>query len=392
MEKVLVLTSSFPRFEGDFSGNFIYDLVKELSKRFKIKVLAPSDNIKWKDKVGNIKVERFNYCFRRLQRLAYGNGMPYNIKHNLLAKLQVPFFMLSYFLKSLRMSKEYEIINSHWLLPSGLIGALIKRIKGKKHVTTVHSADLHILRRLPFKKMIMKFILRNCDIVTAVSNYTKEAVLRLSDGKFKEKIKVLPMGVEIEGVKKNKAKLRKDYGIKEKNVILFIGRLAKIKGVEYLIRAMKNVKDSLLVIAGFGELENELKELVKNLNVNAKFVGFVKGKKKEDYLQLCDFVVVPSIILSSGREEGLPVVILEALANGKAVIATKVGGINDAVKDGYNGFLVRDKDENALREKINILINNSKELKRLNSNALKSSKRFDIKKIGKEYGELIGNI
>src|SRR3989344_1772700 len=161
MEKVLVLTSSFPRFEGDFSGNFIYDLVKELSRRAEIKVLAPGDNVKWKNKVGEVKVERFNYFFMKLQRLAYGNGMPYNIKHSFLAKLQIPFFMLSYFFNSLSMSKEYEVINSHWLLPSGLIGALIKRIKGKKHVTTVHSADLHILKRLPFKKMIMKFILRN---------------------------------------------------------------------------------------------------------------------------------------------------------------------------------------------------------------------------------------
>ena len=126
--KICMLSTSYPRYIGDYVGIFVHNLAKELVKQgLKVSVLAPHD-IKTKDHevIDGVEIYRVRYWFtKQSHKLAYGEGMPYNFSHLILAKIQLPFFLLFFFLRSLRVAKSCDVIHAHFL-PSGILGALIK--------------------------------------------------------------------------------------------------------------------------------------------------------------------------------------------------------------------------------------------------------------------------
>jgi len=135
--------------------------------------------------------------------------------------------------------------------------------------------------------------------------------------------------------------------------ILYFGRLSEEKGVKTLIRAVKNIHDSKLVIAGTGPLEAELKSMVeKEALDNVEFVGFKKGEELKKLIQKSMFVVVPSKWYENG-----PLSVLEAMAYGKAIIGSNIGGIPEFIKDGETGLLFEPDNNDELSEKLNFLIN-----------------------------------
>lgn len=153
----------------------------------------------------------------------------------------------------------------------------------------------------------------------------------------------------------NKEKLKKKLKIADKKVVLYVGRLIKRKGVDYLIKAFAKLKneinDVVLIIIGRGECRDELELLVKNLNIedSVYFMGYVEDELLPAYYLLCNICVVPSI--TYGMADPWVLVVNEAMYFGKPVIATDaVGAAFDMIKDGENGFMVPEKDSEALYE------------------------------------------
>jgi len=404
--KILVLTTTFPRWKDDTTPAFVYELSKRLQNEgFEIVVLAPHHKeAKRFEIIDGMKVYRFPYFYpRKYQKLAYEGGILSNLKRNHLAKLQVPLLFLSELFYTIKIIKKERInfIHSHWIIPSGLVGAVCKRIFKKKHILTIHAAGLFGLKKLPFKRKIADFIVKHCDRITVVSSYIYERLLNLIEPKFanniKTRIKIVPMGVNtaLFRPKVNKSKLKIKYNIKTENVLLFIGRLVEKKGLSYLIQAMPKIvsksPNTELMICGDGPLRKDLEQLVKKMGLEkfVRFTGYVTGRRKIDYLSLSDILIVPSIVTQSGDTEGLPVVILEGLAAGKPVVASDVSGVKDIIKEGYNGFLVKQKNPATIAEKVLVLINNKELMRNISRNALVTSKKYDWGVIGKKYAKLI---
>jgi glycosyltransferase involved in cell wall biosynthesis len=142
-------------------------------------------------------------------------------------------------------------------------------------------------------------------------------------------------------------------------VILYLGRLVEIKGVEYLIKAFsiveKQSNDAALVIAGIGPLRKDLEELARELGVHRiHFAGYVPDIYAKSYLlrRSC-MVVVPSVITERLQGEGGPIVVLEALSAGRPVIGTTaLGSSTGLIVDGVNGYVVGQRDVEALAERI----------------------------------------
>jgi glycosyltransferase involved in cell wall biosynthesis len=152
---------------------------------------------------------------------------------------------------------------------------------------------------------------------------------------------------------KNKEKLKEDLNIGTKKVVLYVGRLRKRKGVEYLVKGFAKLRKDrgniALIIIGRGECRAELELLSKNLNINDSvyFMGYVEDKLLPAYYLLCDVCVVPSITYGMG--DPWVFIVNEAMYFGKPVIATDaVGAAFDMIKDGENGFVVPERDSNAL--------------------------------------------
>jgi glycosyltransferase involved in cell wall biosynthesis len=170
--------------------------------------------------------------------------------------------------------------------------------------------------------------------------------------------------------------------------ILFMGRLEKIKGVDILIRSIPFVANSIpdvhLYIAGSGEEEGKLKHLVKKLDIgeNVTLLGFVSEDEKWSYYKSTDLCVVPSV------EGPFGIVLLEAMACGKPVIASNVGGIPYIVEDGKTGLLFECGDIEGLTEKVSTLLQNKEMREKMGAEGLEKAKEFSWDMIAERTVEL----
>lgn len=358
--EILILTSSFPRHPGDLSGNFILELASRLMGHFRVTIICPhSFNAKMKDDIHGIDIIRFPYFVPlRFQRLYEAGGISYNFKTSYLAKLQLPIFCIIELISTLWIirTKKIALINSHWLLPQGFVGALCSKIFGISHFVSVHGSDIQFIMDNPLGKVLFNYIASNSTLIVANSSYTKDRILALNS-RYLDKIRVIPMGVNTH----HSSKCYPRNSEHTRPIILTVGRLVEIKGIQYLVRSMEYVTrrmpSAVLMIVGDGPERNNLVQLTKALGLddNVIFVGDVKSTQMSEYYRSADVFVLPSITLN-GQSEALGVVLIEAMASGVPVIGTNTGGIPDIISDGVNGLLVPERDSANLAEKICMIL------------------------------------
>jgi len=359
--RICILTTSFPRYLGDYAGNFVFNLSSKLvNKKFNVRVVAPHD-IKTKNHefIKQVEIFRFKYWFtKKGQKLAYQGGIPHNINNSFYTKFQLLFFLFFFLLKGLKQSQKSDVIHAQFLL-SGFVGVFIKKLNGKKLLITAHGSDIYRIPEKGILKNIFIRLINYSDKIITVSNNNKDILIKL--GITKNIIQIIPNGVNLSLFDTPSITNKTKKGID----ILWIGRMVEVKGLKYLIKAMKKIveihSNTKLILVGDGPIKQNLINLTKELNLenNINFVGFVSNEEIPKYLNYSDIFVLPSI------SEGLPVSILEAMAASKPVIVSNIRGIPDLVKDGSNGFLVKPKNPEQLAKKLNYLIEHPKERKRM---------------------------
>jgi glycosyltransferase involved in cell wall biosynthesis len=229
--------------------------------------------------------------------------------------------------------------------------------------------DFSMYRR--FLNVLNKAISRNSDSIFAMG--TKSYNFYLDMGINDNKISMYSQcaldytGCPIED-------LRTSLALQQMKVVMFLGRLVRTKGIEYLLRAFsrleKETQNTFLVIAGDGPSKKELENLAEDLKIeNILFAGTVSKKDIASYYNLCDIFVLPSIFTNHSYEPwGL--VVNEAMAFGKPIITTSaVGSGKDLVTNGYNGFVVEDKNADELFESLKYVISNEDVMVRMGDNS-----------------------
>ena len=366
-KRVLVIATTFPRWENDTTPAFVYELSKRLQYNgFEIVVLAPHHvGAKKFEIMDGMKVYRFPYFWpAKYQKLAYNGGILPNIKQSNLAKIQVPFLVLSelYYAFKLIKKERINVIHTHWIIPNGLIGGILRRIFKKIHITTAHAGDVFTIRKSKILGVFGSFVLKNSDMITANSEYTKNVIISI-ENIVKNNVEIIPMGVDALRFNPNKASdLRNVFAAEY--LILSIGRLVEKKGIKYLIMAMKDVikvfPNAKLIIGGSGPDEDKLVKLCDDLDLknNVIFVGYIDNADLPKYYASSDVFVLPSIETKGGDTEGLGVVLLEAMACGTPVIGSNIGGITDIIIDNNTGFLTQPENAEDIAEKIIELLSN----------------------------------
>lgn len=405
-KKLLIVTSTFPKgCDDEVTARFVFDLALALKKYYQVFVVAPhSVGAKTSETVDGLKVERFRYFFPDfLQGLTTGSGMLSDAKTNPLAILQLPFFLIAEFLTVLRVLKreKIDVINSHWMIPQGLICTIVKAVTGVVHIATVHAAGVFLLKRLGAPgRMLARFIETRSDKILPVSLYIKSEVKLLTSG-LKD-YSVIPMGVDGDKFFKHPDK-REDFrlrlGLEDKFTFLFVGKFAEKKGIPVLLesgRILKSKRDNFkIVIIGGGILEKKLKAMTEALGLDSvvEFKGWIKNNELPSFYAASDIVVVPSIFDSKGETEGMPVVVNEALAAGAPVIASNISGIPDTVKPGINGWLFAPGSSEALAELMAKAMDLSRnELNSYKSNALNTSTENYWENIARRYSFAIESV
>lgn len=304
--RVGVLTTSYPRFPGDAVGRFVADAVKHVRARgIDVEVVGP---------------EQFHHF-----GIAYGHGVVGNLRRRPWLAPLVPALLASFVRAARRL--DADLLHAHWL-PAGWVAART----GKPYIVQVWGTDLALARRAPW---LARGVLRRARLVVAASNELAEDARALGA----REVRVIPSGVDLP------AEVGAEADPPE---VLYAGRLSPEKGVLELVEAADGLN---LVVAGDGPLRHRVP--------GAR--GFVPHDALEQLYRRAAVVVCPS------RREGFGVACLEAMAHGRPVVATSVGGLRDLVVDGETGFLIPPRDPAALRSALDRLLSDPELRRRLGS-------------------------
>ena len=377
--KVLMATSSFPRYKGDYYGDFIYDLCRKLMQNgVDVTILAPRSK-STKGHIGGNEVKRFPIMpFQRLETLSE-QTLKYASPGEL---LQLPSYLGSAYLHMIRESTD--VIHAHFAIPMGFLAALSPR--SVPMVITCHGSDCMLPLANSAYRPFVEFALRRADRVVAVSEFIRGLALRL--GAPEEKVDVIYLGIDVEKFKPptDRDELRKEIGIPtDRLVIGTLRRLVPEKRVEDLIRAAAKINkdvDAYFVIGGEGFRRPYLERLAREMKLeNISFLGRVKNASR--FHQLCDIWVLTSV------QEGLSIALQEAMATGCVPVAVDGFGCPELIVDGENGFLFEPMAVEGLAEKILKAADNLELGRRARATILE---RFNMDKNVLRYVELYGDL
>ena len=343
--RVLFLTSSYPASPDDGVCGYVHDLARALvdAHGYEVRVLAPAGRGATDDAAfAPVRVERFRHAWPFARRLEAGADMGAAVNASHAAKLEAAALVASLRAHARRAAAWADVVCSHWLVPSGAVGASL----GRPHVAVAHGGDVHLLERLGAGARIARRIVRRSRVVCV----SRDLARRFSALAPDAAPDVVPMGARI-GPPPDPAaaaRFRDELGAGDRTVVLFLGRLVPIKGADLLVDAAALAPGVAVWIAGDGPELPRLRERARAARLDVSFLGHVDRRRRRHALEACDAVAVPSRIERAGRVEGAPVVCGESYAAGRPLVGTRAGGIVEIVEHEQSGLLVEPDDARAL--------------------------------------------
>jgi glycosyltransferase involved in cell wall biosynthesis len=389
---LLVVTSTYPRHTRDTLPRFVHDLASRLTADFDVHVLAPSTpGAAGEETMDGVQVHRFRYFFRRFETLANVHGFLPALQKKPWQALLLPFFLIAEVRAIARLVRRCDIalIHAHWIIPQGFsvrLAALPRR-RRPPVVVTCHGADLFALDQR-FFRLLKRFALDDAAAVTVVSQAARRRALEL--GTRAERTFVYPMGVDLTRLFTPDPKIQRSS-----NTVLFVGRLSEKKGVGVLIQALARVKEALpwitADIVGDGPDRGSLETLaVRKLpNGTVTFHGAVPHRALPEFYNRASCFVLPSVVARGGDQEGLGLVVVEAMGCRCPVVASRLDAVLDVVRDGQNGLLFTPGDPADLAAKLIHVLRNPAEARGMANQARADAQsRFDWEPASRAYREL----
>ncbi|MHA1600299.1 MAG: glycosyltransferase family 4 protein [Alphaproteobacteria bacterium] len=347
--RVCLVTSSFPRGMGDPTSPFVLRLARDLNDRgWIIAVLAPhAAGLNRHETLDGIPVSRFRYFWPLSQQtVCYRGGALFNLRREPTNWLKLPVLVVCQWLALLHMVRRHpcDVIHAHWILPQGIVALIVGRLCRVPVVITVHGSDVFALRgRLWawFKRMA----LHRAAAITVNSSATEAAVRAIAPGLHT--LHRIPMGVaRIRNPASGREDLRAMLHLGDGPVLVFVGRLVTQKGVADLLRALAILiaewPSACAVIVGDGPERAQLEMDARDLKIEerVRFVGLVDPARVPEYLAAADVFVAPARATAEGVAEGQGLAVIEAMLAGIPVVASRSGGLVDAVRQDETGLLV----------------------------------------------------
>ena len=238
-------------------------------------------------------------------------------------------------------------VHAHFASHPAAAGFIIHRLVGIPYSFTAHGSDLHRDRHMLCEKVA------EADFVAAISEYNQELIVSECQGLYREKVKVVHCGVDMEVFHERSHSTPYENG-ENPFMILCVGTLHEVKGQTYLIEACRLLQERGINFechfVGDGPDKESLVELVRQVKLTDKvrFHGRLTRNKIASLLLDADVLTAPSVPTSDGRREGIPVVLMEAMASGVPVVASNLSGIPELVNEQLTGLLVPPRDSAAL--------------------------------------------
>jgi glycosyltransferase involved in cell wall biosynthesis len=354
----VMVTTSYPRFPGDSVGTFMEPIAKSVAARgHEVHIVAP-----WHPLIQRRPIEdgvHFHfYKYAPLPGLnvfGYAAALRADVSLRAAAYIAAPLALTAGWHAARSVARKFgaTVMHGHWVIPGGATAAAAR--PGLPLVVSLHGSDVYVAEQHPVARRVAATVLKRAGVVTACSADLGRRAIAL--GADAARVEVVPYGVDADRFRPDllvREKRRASLGIAPQSTLLFAaGRLVRKKGFEYLIDALGRVPASLgvrAVIAGGGDLDAELKARAEASGAGdrLRFLGNVTQDDVAAWLATADIVAVPSVRDDSGNVDGLPNIVLEALASGTPLITTPAGGIGAVVENGRTGIVVPERDVAAL--------------------------------------------
>ncbi|HEV8255118.1 MAG TPA: glycosyltransferase [Vicinamibacteria bacterium] len=351
---VLMVTSSYPKFPGDTTAPFIESIARAVAGRgHRVDVVLPWHPELRRGADEPLRFHPYRYAPRDEWNLwGYAQSLHADVRVRGAAWLLAPLAALALRRAVGERLREarYDVLHAHWLVPNAALVAGIARAHATPLVISLHGSDVFLAERLAPLRPLARRALALSGAVTACSSDLRRRAVRL--GAREDRARTVPYGVDAEAFapREHDVEARARLGVPEGALlVLALGRLVEKKGFAHLIDAAAALGGRIHVaIAGDGDLRAELEARARSAGAPVRFTGTLDRDEIARALGAADVVAVPSVVDRGGNVDGLPNVVLEALAAGRPVVASRVAGIPDVIEDGVNGLLVPQADAASL--------------------------------------------
>ena len=394
--RIAVLTSSYPRFQGDGTAPFVMSISDALIKLgHTVHVVAPYDIAVKGDLDSPIPVKRFKYIWpRKFHIMGHARSLKADVKLRFSSILLLPFFSIASIMNLIKECRKMDaqIIHAHWVLPNGFAAAIVSKLLGIPFIISLHGSDIFTAGKNFLFRAVAKWTFSQASYVTACSQELHDRAKQINPN---IRIEVIPWGANPDIFKPiaNQASIREKYGWSpDEIVVATLGRMVHKKGFSQLIDVIPSLttcrQKFRIVIGGSGPLESKLQEKVTRMGlVNiVSFPGRIPWDEVPEFLGASDIFVLPSQRDKAGNLDGLPTVLLEAMACGLPCVASDVGGVSLVIDPGNNGFLIAPNAANELADSLRQLIEDKKTREQFSHEARKSVvERFNWENVGKNF-------
>jgi glycosyltransferase involved in cell wall biosynthesis len=374
--RILICNYEYPPIGGG-GGIFTSLLGQELATKHEVTVLT--------SRVSGIPLDRFENGVRVIRVPVYFR------KQLTVANLPSLITYIPMAIKGgekLLKGNQYDLINTHFALPTGPVGDALARFAGIPNVLTLHGGDLYDPSKLtsphrnPLLRTWIRRLLRRADVVVASSYDTLEN-MRLY---YTSEIECIRIALGIKSSRLENVP-RSRYGFGDDEVLLVtVGRLIARKALSQLIEVIESLKleNVRLLIIGTGPEDESLKQICSRMKLGHKiiFLGFLGEFEKLNILKICDLYV------STSQHEGFGLVFLEAMQSGLPIVCYDKGGQTDFLKNEETGYLIKLNDLSQFINHCRILIGNPNLRKKISAHNKLKAKEFDIHRCTALYEDL----
>lgn len=389
-KKLLITASTFPRYSGDTEPRFILDLAKELQQYYDVTVLAPAtQEAAEREMLEGICVERYHYFpLHKWESLCYPGAIVPRIREKKARIILVPFLFVALYHAVRRRREKFDYVHANWFIPQGIVQSFVHM----PYIVTGHGGDVTSLNG-GLMKGLKRRTVRKAAAVTVVSNALKKEILSWFSAeeseKMDQKIQIQPLGCNTSQFSPN-YRVENLWSQGKEKIILFVGRLVEKKGVRYLIEAMQWVRGRLIIV-GDGPLQCELMRLTETMRLQDRiyFLGAKTHEELPEIFASADVFVAPSVTAKDKDKEGFGLVILEAMASGLPVVASRSGGITEIIHHGENGLLAEERDSQGLARYITQMLYNKPVREKCIKQMQSTVEQYDYHNVGIRYRDII---
>jgi len=348
-----MVTSSYPKFPGDVTAPFIESIATGIARRgHEVDVVLPHHPELQRGADEVVRFFPYRYAPSDPWSLwGYAQSLEADVGVRREVRLLAPLVALSLrnTVDQRLLAVRYDAVHVHWVVPNAVMINDVVRAHRVPVVVSLHGSDVFLAERLGIARFLARRVLGSAGAVTACSGDIHRRALAL--GASPLRTRTVPYGVDAAAFAPAPTSdgLRERLGVPKGLVfVLAFGRMVEKKGFSFLVDAATRVAGIHVVIAGEGDLRSALEQMARDRGAPVSLPGSLDRDTMAAAIGSADIAVVPSVVDRAGNVDGLPNTLLECLAAGRPVVATRVGGIPDVVDDGVNGLLVPEKDPAAL--------------------------------------------